>query len=185
MTVTLPNSDRLIVVVGPSGAGKDSVLSAWRRRLPPDVAPSLVRRVITRAPDPQGEDHEPVGEAEFARLRVSDALVFWWQAHGLHYGVRHGALAPLAEGRWVVMNGSRGHLPALRRRAPRAHVVEITAPAHVLAERLVLRQREDAQAVAARLARDVAASGAALVVDNSGGLDAAADQLDRWWRTCR
>jgi len=182
VTIALLNSDRLIVVVGPSGAGKDSVLNVWRQRLPPAATPAMVRRVITRAPDPLGENHEPIDHASFARLCAGNAFAFCWHAHGLHYGVRHTSLAPLAEGRWVVMNGSRGHLSALRRRAPHAHVVEITAPVDVRAERLASRRREAGVAVAARLERKVPVSQAALVVDNTGCLDAAVEQLDRWWR---
>ena len=154
MTTHVPDSERLIVVVGPSGAGKDSVLQAWRKLLPPAAAPAQVRRVITRPPDPHGENHEPIDEATFA---------------------------PLAEGRWVVMNGSRGHLPQLRRRAPKAHVVEVTAPPEVLAQRLAGRGRENPEAVAARLARETPGSDASLVVSNTGDVAEAAQALNRWW----
>ncbi|MCW7541328.1 phosphonate metabolism protein/1,5-bisphosphokinase (PRPP-forming) PhnN [Aquabacterium sp. A7-Y] len=185
MTGPLLNSERLIVVVGPSGAGKDSVLQTWLRKLPPGTGPAPVRRVITRAPDPQGEGHESIDPAHFIDLRASDTLAFWWEAHGLHYGVRHTSLAPLGQGRWVVLNGSRAHLPQLRRRAPGARVVEVTAPPELLAARLAARRREDATAVAARLAREVPVSGAALVVSNTGDVAAAAALLDRWWQGLR
>ena len=179
--MTVPHSDRLIVVVGPSGAGKDSVLQAWRRALPAASAPQPVRRVITRPSDPHGENHEAVDAAAFARLADAGAFVFQWFAHGLHYGIRRDALAPLARGDWVVMNGSRAHLPALRRDAPHARVVEVTAPPAVLAARLAGRAREDAAAVQARLARATDASGADLVVHNTGDLADAAATLQRWW----
>jgi len=181
MTFIVPHSERLIVVVGPSGAGKDSVLQAWRRQLPEADAPVQVRRVITRPADPHGENHEPIDEPAFARMSLSGELAFWWSAHGLHYGVRRSSLAPLAEGRWVVMNGSRGHLPQLRRRAPDAHVVEVTAPPEVLARRLAGRGREGAEAVAARLARETPDSEASLVVSNTGDVAEAVQVLHRWW----
>lgn len=180
--MNVPGSERLIVVVGPSGAGKDSVLQAWLRGLAPADAPCRVRRVITRSPDPHGEDHEATDAATFARSLASGCFIFHWTAHGLHYGVRPAALAPLAAGRWVVLNGSRAHLPQLRMQAPDALVVEVTAPAAVRADRLAHRAREDAPAVAARLARDAPASGASLVVVNDGDLEAAVARLHRWWR---
>jgi ribose 1,5-bisphosphokinase len=95
--------------------------------------------------------------------------------------VRHTDLAPLAEGRWVVMNGSRAHLPDLKGRAPGAHVVQVTAPADVLAARLAARQRESAEAVAGRLVREVQAVPASLVVPNHGDLAEAVACLHRWW----
>lgn len=178
---SIQGSERLIVVVGPSGAGKDSLLRAWRAGLPPGTAPRQARRVITRPADAGGEDHEAVDVAGFERLRRTGQLAFWWSAHGLHYGIRHTDLAPLADGHWVVMNGSRAHLPSLKDRAPGAHVVQVTAPAEVLAARLAARQRESAEAVAARLGREVQAVPASLVVPNHGDLAQAVACLHRWW----
>ena len=177
---TIAGADRLVVVVGPSGAGKDSVLRGWRASLGA-AAPVVARRVITRAPD-DTEPHEAVTRADFAGLRSRGLLATWWHAHGLDYGVRRSELAPLAEGRWVVLNGSRAHLPALRLQAPGLRVVCVSAPAHVLASRLAARGREDAQARDARLARAVAAPVASdLDLVNDGDLDECIAALSRWW----
>ena len=178
----IAGGQRLIVVVGPSGAGKDSVLRGWRATLG-DAAPAVARRVITRAPDAT-ESHEAVSPGDFAGLRARGLLATWWQAHGLDYGVRRSELAPLADGRWVVLNGSRAHLPALRAQAPGLRVVSVAAPAHVLASRLAARGREDAPARAARLARAVAMPEAAdLRLVNDGDLEACVEALSRWWET--
>jgi len=181
--VALPaiaGADRLIAVVGPSGAGKDSVLRGWRASLGP-AAPAVARRMITRPPD-DSESHEPVTPGDFAGLRGRGLLATWWHAHGLDYGVRRSELAPLAEGRWVVLNGSRAHLPALRLQAPGLRVVRVSAPAHVLAARLAARGREDARARDARLARAVAAPMAPdLELVNDGDLDECVAALSRWW----
>lgn len=183
----IAHSERLLAVVGPSGAGKDSVLNAWRALLLSSasgeaMAPHHARRVITRAADPGGEAHEPVDEATFIALRNAGELVLHWQAHGLFYGVRSRDLQPLQQGRWVVVNASRAHLPALRAAAPAARVVEITAPAPLLAQRLAHRAREDAAAAQARLARLVPPSNADFVVHNTGDVRAAAQRLQAWWR---
>ncbi|MFL6676937.1 MAG: phosphonate metabolism protein/1,5-bisphosphokinase (PRPP-forming) PhnN [Burkholderiaceae bacterium] len=181
--VALPaiaGADRLIAVVGPSGAGKDSVLRGWRASLGP-VAPAVARRMITRPPD-DSESHEPATPGDFAGLRDRGLLATWWHAHGLDYGVRRSELAPLAEGRWVVLNGSRAHLPALRLQAPGVRVVCVSAPAHVLAARLASRGREDTQARGARLARAVAAPVASdLELVNDGDLGECVAALSRWW----
>ena len=185
--VALPSiagAHRLIVVVGPSGAGKDSVLRAWRATLGAD-APAVARRVITRAPD-ETESHEAVTPGDFAGLRDRGLLATWWQAHGLDYGVSCSELAPLAAGRWVVLNGSRAHLPVLRTQAPGLRVVCVSAPAPVLASRLAARGREGAPARDARLARAIATPVEAdLHLVNDGALGDCVAALSRWWDALR
>ena len=173
---------RLIVVVGPSGAGKDSLLRGWRAAPAP---PAFAQRVITRAPDAH-EAHEAVTPGDFSGLHARGLLATWWQAHGLDYGVRRSQFEPLAEGRWVVLNGSRAHLPALRAQAPGLRVVSVSAPAAVLASRLAARGREDAAARDARLARALAAPVAAdLDLVNDGDLGECVAALARWWNAMR
>lgn len=174
-------SSHLIVVVGPSGAGKDTVLQGWRSRLPAGTSVHFVRRVITRSADPLGENHEPVSEVSFAQLLADAALAFHWQAHGLRYGVRSEALAPLARNEWVVLNGSREYLPLMRQQAPALRVVEITAPHAVLAQRLQDRSREAAPALQERLSREVPAAHADLTLVNDGQPGECAEALHRWW----
>lgn len=179
---TIPHSERLIVVVGPSGAGKDSVLKAWAgMRDPGGPQVHLAQRVITRPADGGAERHEAVSRDDFAALQAAGAFATAWQAHGLHYGVRHHALAALAAGGWVVLNSSRAHLPTLRQQAPGLSVVEITAPPAVLAQRLVGRGREDAVAVSARLQRQAPAVQAELTLVNDSSLHEVAQGLQRWW----
>jgi len=140
----------LILVVGPSGAGKDTILSAARSRLANDPNVRFVRRVITRPADPDNEDHEPVSEAEFDRR----ALALQWRAHGLRYGIPQDVTADIEQGRMVIANVSRTVLADAARRFP-VRVIEITAPPAVLAQRLAKRGRETAGDVAQRLAREV------------------------------
>ncbi|MBC7995725.1 MAG: phosphonate metabolism protein/1,5-bisphosphokinase (PRPP-forming) PhnN [Rhizobacter sp.] len=179
---TLPHSERLIVVVGPSGAGKDSVLQAWaglRSASGPQV--HQAQRVITRPADGGAEQHEAVSAEDFVALQTTGVLATTWQAHGLSYGVRHHALAPLAAGDWVVLNSSRAHLPTLRQQAPGLSVVEITAPPAMRAQRLLGRGREDEAAVSARLQRHTPTVQADLTLVNDSSLHEVAQALQRWW----
>src|ERR1700758_459495 len=73
----------LLLVVGPSGAGKDTLLDAARRALADDPKFRFVRRVVTRAAKAGDEPHETVTEAEFAAREFA----LQWQAHGLRYGI--------------------------------------------------------------------------------------------------
>jgi ribose 1,5-bisphosphokinase len=148
-------TERLIYVVGPSGAGKDSVLQGLRETWVSMPPAHWARRSITRAAVPGGEPHESLGEGEFQRLLQEGLLAMHWRANGLSYGVRFSELAPLASGACVLVNGSRAYVPALLRAWPSCTLVHVTAPLEVLARRLEARGREDARAVADRLAREV------------------------------
>lgn len=148
----------LVLVVGPSGAGKDTLLNAARAESADNSAVRFVRRVITRPASRPGEqDPEPfdgVDEQEFARLRDAGAFALWWRAHGLLYGIPADISLDLAQGRTVVANVSRAVVAEAAARFP-VHVVEVTAPADLLARRLVARGREDAVDVARRLSRAI------------------------------
>jgi ribose 1,5-bisphosphokinase len=148
----------LVLVVGPSGAGKDTLLNAARRTLADDARFRFVRRVITRPADPAGENHEPVTNTEFA----TRDFALQWQAHGLRYGIPADIAGDLATGVVVVANVSRGVIGEAACRFP-VRVIEVTAPPHILAERLAARGRETAADMAARLARAVPLPGDAEV----------------------
>ncbi len=150
---------RLILVVGPSGAGKDTLLAAARATLAADARFRFPRRVITRPADAGGEDHEPATMADFA----SRDFALQWQAHGLSYGIPSAIAADLAAGCCVVANVSRAVIAAAAARFP-VGVILVTAPPALLAARLAARGREDAADRAARLARDVALPAGVAVV---------------------
>lgn len=149
-----------VLVVGPSGAGKDTVLNFARARLAERPEFVFARRVITRAAD-AAEDHESVTEAEFQRRRFALS----WAAHGLRYGIPLEMEAALAAGRTVLANVSRGVIEEARRRYA-CRVIEITAPPELLVSRLAARKREDANDIAARLGRAPPAMRADCVIMN-------------------
>jgi ribose 1,5-bisphosphokinase len=145
----------LVLIVGPSGAGKDTLLDVARRALADDARFVFARRCITRPADAGGEAHEAMDETAFETRRAAGGFALWWRAHGLSYGIPMAVEAELAAGRVVIASVSRAVIAeAARRYAMR--VVEITAPPAVLASRLARRQREDAGGIAERLARRVA-----------------------------
>jgi len=145
----------LLLVVGPSGAGKDTLIDAARRELGGDPRVRFVRRDITRPREAGGEEHVEVDPETFARRRAAGFYALYWQAHGLGYGIPADIEADLRAGRVVVANVSRSVIEDASRRFP-VRVLEITAPPDVLARRLGARGREDAAAITERLARSVA-----------------------------
>ncbi len=147
----------LVAVVGPSGAGKDTLMAGARAELAGDARFRFVRRSITRPAEAGGEDHAAMSEAEFTAVREAGGFALWWAAHGLLYGIPRDIEADLEAGRVVVANLSRGVLAEAARY--RLRVLEITAPVALRAQRLALRGREDVAGVAARLVREAALPG--------------------------
>ena len=143
-------SGRLFAVVGPSGAGKDTLLLAAHAERP-DL--HLVRRVITRPEAAGGEAFDGVSVAEFARRRAEGAFVLHWEAHGLHYGIPAEVKDVLARGQDALFNGSRAVLDKAAAMFPELGVIHVSARPDVLAARLAARGREDSAERARRLAR--------------------------------
>jgi phosphonate metabolism protein PhnN/1,5-bisphosphokinase (PRPP-forming) len=142
----------LVLVVGPSGSGKDTLMAGAADALARDARFRFVRRVVTRPP--AEEDHDVVDPADFAALRDSGRFALHWEAHGLQYGIPADIAEDLAAGRVVVANVSRAILAEAAARFPAA-VIEVTAPEAIRLARLHQRGRETAADIAARLTRAV------------------------------
>lgn len=143
----------LFLVVGPSGAGKDTLLNGARAALADDPRFVFARRVITRPEGTGAEDHDPVDEAAFERRRAAGGFLLSWRAHGLAYGLPAALAETLAEGRHVVANVSRAVIADASARLAPVRVIEITAAPSVRAQRLAGRGRETAAEIEARLSR--------------------------------
>jgi len=162
-----------VAVVGPSGAGKDSVMRFAREAVAGDVRVHFIRRVITRPHDDIGEDHRPVDDATFQAMRDGGGFALHWEAHGNRYGIPVEADAMVAAGGIVVANLSRTVLAKLAPRYAHPIVVEITAAPEILSRRIAARGRETEAEIAARLARKVATAPfpGTVVIDNGARLE--------------
>lgn len=164
--------------MGPSGAGKDSVLGRARALLPVEAPVVFAHRYITRPADMGGENHVAVSRAEFALRRAHGLFAFHWQAHGNDYGIGREIYAWRKTGLTVVVSGSREHFQKDGGDDPDTHPVVITASPERLAERLASRGREDPAEAARRLERsdvyDIVDPRLTTIV-NDGALDAAAE----------
>lgn len=163
---------RLVLVVGPSGAGKDTLIAAAKSALAGDDRYVFPRRTITRQAVATAEDHESVSPERFAELKRAGAFALDWNAHGLSYGLPARLSDDLAAGRTVVVNGSRAAVSEAGRRFASLVVLLVDATPEVRAARLASRGRETAGEIAERLGREVPdALPGAVRVDNSGRLD--------------
>jgi len=143
------------LVVGPSGAGKDSLIDGARTLLEPTGRYVFARRVVTRPAGSPGEDHEAATDEAFDAREAKGDFLITWGAHGLRYGLPAELKRLVEAGRNVIANGSRATIAALAGRLPRFVVVEVTAPPEVLAARIAGRGRESGEAIEKRLSRTV------------------------------
>lgn len=163
----------MVLVVGPSGVGKDTLIGGARKALDGDKRFSFVRRLVTRPVDADLEDHLSLDPAEFARAAQAGRFALTWQAHGLDYALPISVETDLALGRVVVANLSRHAVPQAIARYPLCRVVQVSAEISLRAERLSRRGRESADQIAARLAREGAAlpaDVAPIIIDNSASV---------------
>jgi ribose 1,5-bisphosphokinase len=173
-------SGRLILVVGPSGAGKDTLLGLARTACADDPNIVFPRRVITRQAS-ESEDNEEVSLEAFRHALARGEYAVHWEAHGHCYALRRGIDDELRAGRTIVANVSRTVVASLRRDYADVLVVSITAPPQVLAERLAARRRSSDGKIEARLDRtvDENSSRPDATIVNTGNAEYHARQLVR------
>ena len=145
----------LVYVMGPSGAGKDTLIDYARARVDP-ARVIFARRFITRPAGAGGENHIMLSEKEFDARRDAGLFALTWKSHGLWYGIGVEIDAWLARGLAVVVSGSRAAWPMAQARYSNLRGLVVDAPAEIRAARLTARRREDKRAVRARLERAVA-----------------------------
>jgi ribose 1,5-bisphosphokinase len=167
-----------VCVVGPSGAGKDTLIRGAQTLLAGDPRFVFPRRIVTRAAS-AFEDHDVVLPDAFERAAADGAFALSWTAHGLGYAIPADVLAALAKGAVVTCNLSRRAVAEARSRLAGVAVVHVTAPRAVLAARLGARGRECPAEIEARLDRDPGAEDLApdCVIVNDGSAELATRKL--------
>jgi len=177
---------QLVYIMGPSGSGKDSLLQQVAQRAGSRV--HLMKRYITRSAESEGEDAFSLSPAEFDAMEARGEFAMSWRANGLAYGIPSTLDSLLEQGHTVLVNGSRAYCEHAVRRYPSVLVVLVQVEAQLLMQRLLLRGREGAEEIAARLARNATLDTAFidqlrahgtrfLLLDNSRDLDSAVTVL--------
>ena len=159
LTIPETNTDaigpgKLVLVVGPSGAGKDTLLRLAAAACADDPKIVFTRRVVTREAS-SAEDNDYMDVEGFREAQARGAFAVHWEAHGHAYGLPRSIEDDIRAGRTVVANVSRTVIAALRNAYADVVVISVTAPADVLAERLAMRKRGSDGNISQRLARTV------------------------------
>ncbi|HEX5827385.1 MAG TPA: guanylate kinase [Candidatus Limnocylindrales bacterium] len=138
----------LVIISGPSGVGKDTIIDALRAR---DREPDYhyVVTCTTRHPRPgeiPGVSYQFLTHDEFRALEDAGELLESAEVHGNHYGTpRREVARALAEGRDVILKIDVQGAAAVKERVPDALLVFIVPPSlEALFQRLRSRATETA-----------------------------------------
>ena len=181
----------IYLAMGPSGAGKDTLLLGARSALASagDETVTFIKRNITRAADSTTDIETSVTAESFEAAEAAGEHALSWAAHETRYAIPAATLdAALASGKRCLLNVSRTTVEAARAygkaRDADVYALYITCGEAELKRRLLARGREDEAAVDARLARsrgkDMVPSGEhVLTVMNEGGVEVGVDFVRR------
>jgi guanylate kinase len=144
----------LIVISGPSGAGKDTILQRMKEReLPFHFVVTATTRP-RRANEVHGRDYFFVSKEEFARMIDEDELIEYAIVYGDYKGIpKQQVRDALASGKDVVMRIDVQGAETVRKLAPEAVLIFITVDnEEELLTRLRERKTETADALMLRMA---------------------------------
>lgn len=177
----MTNTGKLIYVIGPSGAGKDTILQKAREKVAGTLPLILAHRYITRYPEAGGENHVFLTKPEFLLRKKLDLFALDWASHEHHYGIGKEIDHWLQAGARVLMNGSRGYLPEASRKYPEMKVILIDVSEETLWHRLRSRGRESEADIRKRIERSASfkkiSHSDLSIINNDGPVDRAVEEL--------
>ncbi len=171
---------RLVLIVGPSGSGKDTLISWLQQRLRSNPEVLFVKRTVTRKADATSEDHDSLSEQDFFEAEDRSVFSVTWSAHGLRYGLPASSLRHVNCGGIAIANGSRRALAEISAVYPNVVVVNLTVQPQVLRQRLLDRGRETPERIEQRLndaGLPLITSLPVFELDNSGPIESAGEKL--------
>ncbi|MFX0075018.1 MAG: phosphonate metabolism protein/1,5-bisphosphokinase (PRPP-forming) PhnN [Candidatus Hermodarchaeota archaeon] len=166
----------LVLVVGNSGSGKDSIMQGVKEGFPTKfISLYLTQRYITR-PSSETENNIYVTPEEFKKMSEKGKFALEWHIYGLDYGVPIEIDDWLKKGHIVLVNVSRSIVKKARENYQNIIVVFIEVPFEITLKRVKQRAREGGGRLEERIQRakkNQKFPDADYVVDNSGDLEIA------------
>ncbi len=143
---------KVILIVGPSGSGKDTLLRHARKTLVSQHSFIFSKRYITRPPD-SNEDNYYVDQYAFEQLRRGGFFVATWEAHNNLYGIPHHIFTTNEASSAIVCSISRTAISDFEKVFTDTITINVTVNDEILRERLTTRGREDTLNVNKRIQR--------------------------------
>lgn len=178
----------LVIISGPSGVGKDTIIDALRRRAPATPDYHHVVTCTTRAPRPgevDGVSYQFVDEATFLRLRDAGELLEANEVHDHWYGTpRRQVGEALAAGKDVILKIDVQGARVVKDKIPDALLIFLVPPSQeALFQRLRSRATETADELELRqrnAAIELARQGDydRVVVNETGEVDRTAAEIE-------
>ena len=170
----------IVLVVGNSGSGKDSIISEVVKRFPSNLKEiHLTQRYITR-PSSKTEDNIAITPKIFKEMSLQKKFALEWHIYDLDYGVPIDIDDWLKKGHPVIVNVSRTIVKKARSIYRNILVVFIKVPFEITFQRIKERARESGKQLQERIQRakdNQTFPDADFIVDNSGELEIAIDQF--------
>jgi guanylate kinase len=180
-------SPMLVIISGPSGVGKDTIIAALQKRgHRPDYRYVVTCTTRARRPgETDGVSYNFVSVAEFLRLRDEDELLEANEVHGHWYGTpRAGVRAALANGQHAILKIDVQGARVVKGCVPEALLIFVVPPSmDTLVEHLKARRTESAEQLEIRQ-RNAAIELARMdeydyvVVNEEGRIDATAERIE-------
>lgn len=146
---------RLVVFVGPSGSGKDTLMVKSRDKLLAEgYNVHIVRRSITR-PSDHNEAFESLTRDQFIEHEANGRFILSWDIYGNQYGIPREQIDPyIMAGHVVLVNLSRAKTLELKQHYPEAKLVLVKTPSETAKKRIENRKRDEpVEMLVARLKR--------------------------------
>jgi guanylate kinase len=146
---------RLIVLTGPSGVGKGTLLQSLLKRHPELYLSTSVTTRTPRLGEVNGKDYDFISRPEFERMVGAGELLEWAEFAGNCYGTpRRPVAQQVRQGKWVVLEIELEGARQIRQTFPEAFRIFILPPSMPELEfRIRNRGTETEDAIARRLER--------------------------------
>ncbi|WP_417327362.1 hypothetical protein [Halarcobacter sp.] len=138
--------EKIILIVGDSGAGKDTLLKALRNEF---SNINFVRRYITREADSH-ENNYFLETSAFTVLQTQGFFISSWYAHGNSYGISRSSIKNGIN----IISISRSRIKDFESSYEKVFTINITVSKEVLRKRLEKRARESKEEIDKRLERN-------------------------------
>ncbi len=143
---------KIILIVGPSGSGKDTLLRHARKTFESQNRFIFSKRYITRPPD-TNEDNYYVDQYAFEQLCRGGFFLATWEAHNNLYGIPHHIFTTNKAPSAIVCSISRTAISDFEKVYSDTITINVTVNDEILRERLITRGREDTLSINKRIQR--------------------------------